>query len=84
MNYHLSMKIYLRTLTIEDKQDIFDYIYHDEKIFEAFLGKPVENIEDFHFDRMLEYFKNNACFYYGIELLEYNKLTLVMLIIKYQ
>ena len=67
------MKTYLRTLTIEDKQDIFDYLYHDEKIFEAFLGRPVEKIEDFHFDRMLAYFKEKACFYYGIEYLENHK-----------
>ncbi len=67
------MKIHLRTLTIEDKQDIFDNIFHDEKVFEAFLGKYVENIEDFHFQRTLDYFEKNACFYYGIELLENHK-----------
>ena len=66
-------RLNLRTLTIKDKQDIFENIYHDEKIFEAFLGKYIENIDDFNFDRVLDYFKNNACFYYGIELLENNK-----------
>lgn len=61
-------RLIIRTLTIKDAYDIFVNIQHDKKVQETFLAKYVENFEDFHFDRTLDFFEKNRSFYYGIEL----------------
>ena len=61
-------RLIIRTLTIKDKEDIFNNVNHDLEVGKTFLVKYVENIEDFHFERTLEYFEKNTTFYYGIEL----------------
>ena len=61
-------RLIIRTLTIKDAYDIFVNIQHDKKVQETFLAKYVENFEDFHFNRTLDFFEKNRSFYYGIEL----------------
>ena len=62
-------RLLLRKLSKSDAYDVYQNIFHDEKVLETFLGRYAATFDDFDFDGLLTFFEKKS-FSYGIELKE--------------
>lgn len=65
--------LYLRYLTLDDKQAIFNNINNDKEVLKYYVTNYADNIEDFDFERMLNSFIETQKYIFAIVLKQNNE-----------
>ena len=68
-----SYHIYLRPISLEDKEALFNNIYHDKKVLEYYLTEYREDIKDLNLEPLIEYYKNSKLYCFVIVLKQSNE-----------